>query len=326
MSIPNCLNRARTDGRSGIKAASGAAVTEIERWLCRYEEHLTRFLGLTSASRRQYLAFARQFFTSQFASGEPNWAKINGASVSDFVRQEAARLNNAGRRRPGTAIRSLLRFLVSEGLIAPGLEKAVPCQRQHKHASLPIHLSDDQVKQALKICHADTAIGLRNRAILLLLSRLGIRAGEVIALRLEHIDWIEGKLTIRSSKSLRQRTLPLSREVGSVLAGYLRRGRPKSPSSFLFLRHSGSCGPLTGPSAISQIVRRTLFKAKIELPRKGAHVFRHTAATQMLCRGASFKEIADVLGHKSIETTGIYAKLDLAGLAAVALPWPGGEK
>lgn len=319
-------NRAMEVALSKDGPASVESISEIEQWVCRYDAHLVRFWGLTSATRREYLLFVRRFLTLQFASGAPNWAKLNGVTVADFVRQEAARLNNSGRRRPGTAIRSLLRFLVSEGLISAGLEKAIPCLRQHKHASLPVHLSDVQITEVLNACRCDTPLGLRNRAVLLLLARLGIRAKEVTALRLEDLDWIEGKLVIRSSKSLRERSLPLSREVGNALVAYLRHGRPSSPSRFVFLRHTGCCTPLTTSGAVTQIVRRTLRRANIELPRMGAHVFRHTAATQMLCRGATFKEIADVLGHKSIETTGIYAKLDLAGLAAVSLPWPGGEK
>jgi integrase len=155
---------------------------------------------------------------------------------------------------------------------------------------------------------------------------LALRAKEVISLRFEDIDWIEGTLKIRSGKSLRERSLPLSKDVGQALAKYLREGRPKSSSQFVFLRHIPPHRPFATSGAVSSIAKHAFIRAGIRFPRMGAHLFRHTAATQMICRGASFKEIADILGHKSIETTGIYAKLDMTSLASVVLPWPGGVK
>ncbi|SRR6266849_3691093 len=191
--------------------------TEVRSWLSRYDQYLDHFLSLSVKTRQRYLFFATRFLTPQFPSGKPDWSKLNGAVVADAVRQEAERHQNHGRRVPATAIRSLLRFLVTQGVISSGLEHAIPRQRVYQHASLPIHLTDDQITRALNTCRTDTAMGLRNRAILLLLSRFGLRAKEVISLRLEDMDWVEGKLKIRSSKSLRERTLPLPNDVGQAL-------------------------------------------------------------------------------------------------------------
>ena len=300
--------------------------TEIHQWLCRYDQYLGHFLNLTTKHRRRHLFFATRFLTSLFPSGKPDWLKLNGDVVAKFVRQDAEQRINSGRRTPAMAIRSLLRFLVAQGVISSGLEYAIPRYQVHRHASLPVHLTDDQISLTLKTCCTDTAIGLRNRAILLLLSRFGLRAKEVMSLRLEDVDWTEGKLKIRSSKSLRERTLPLPNDVGKALVNYLRSGRPRSASRVFFLKHTPPYDPFSTSGTISVIVQRALKRAGIKLTRMGAHVFRHTAATQMLRLGSSFKEIADVLGHKSIDTTAIYAKLDLAGLAEIALPWPGGVK
>lgn len=302
------------------------ATPDVQRLVTCYDEYLRRVQGLADETRRRYLPFAARFLTWQFEAGTPDWSRLDGESVAGFLRREAARLKTPGHRAPLTAIRSLLRFLVFKGFIAAGLEGAVPRWRRYRHASLPVHLSDNQITMTLDTCRCDSATGLRDRVILLLLSRLAVRAKEVISLRFEDIDWIEGTVKIRSSKSLRERSLPLTKDVGQALANYLREGRPKNPSRFVFLQHVSPHHPLATSGAISYIVRQAFTRAGLKLPRMGAHVFRHSVATKMICSGASFKEIADILGHKSIDTTGIYAKLDVASLASVVLPWPGGLK
>lgn len=209
------------------RPACSQSTPTVERLLRSYDEYLSRLLGLADETRRRYLPFAERFLTWQFPVETPDWNRLDGDSVASFVRREGARQKNTGHRAPLTAIRSLLRFLVFEGLIAPGLESAVPRWRRYRHASLPVHLSDHQVTLTLDTCPGDTAIGLRDRAILLLLSRLAVRAKEVISLRLEDIDWVEGTLTIRSKKSLRERSLPLTQDVGHAVLRYVgKRARP----------------------------------------------------------------------------------------------------
>lgn len=162
--------------------------------------------------------------------------------------------------------------------------------------------------------------------MLLLLSRLGLRAKEIVGMQLNDIDWINGSLLVRSTKTHCQRALPLARDVGEALVDYLQHGRPTTASRTVFLTHRAPFLPLKGASAVTSAVKRLLAKAGIERRSSGAHLFRHTAATQMVNRGASFKEVADVLGHQKLQTTTIYAKLDLAALSEVALPWPGGAQ
>ncbi len=149
---------------------------------------------------------------------------------------------------------------------------------------------------------------------------------EVARLQFDDIDWFQGSILIRAGKSHRDRLLPLPEDVGQALLDYLRGNRPVTPHRELFLGHYAPYRPLRTASAITHVVQRLLKRAGIERRSSGAHLFRHTAASQMINRGASFKEIADILGHRSLQTTGIYAKLDLEALSRVALPWPGGAQ
>jgi integrase len=190
--------------------------------------------------------------------------------------------------------------------------------------SLAQHLSDTDISWMLQCCADGTARGARNSAILLLLSRLGLRAKEVASLQLSDVDWVNGSLRIRSSKTHAERLLPLAQEVGEALLAYLRIGRPATLSRHLFLEHTAPYRPLHTASAMTKIVKRLLAKAGMARQSSGAHLFRHTVATQLVNRGASFKDVADALGHQTLQTTGLYAKLDLTALAQVALPWPGG--
>jgi len=160
----------------------------------------------------------------------------------------------------------------------------------------------------------------------LLLAHLGLRAGEVIKLRPDDIDWSNGCLLIRAGKTHRERNLPLPADVGHSLVTYLKDERPRSSERSLFLRARPPFGPLQSSVSITLIVQHFLKRAGVWAPRRGAHFLRHTAATRMVCKGTPFKQIADILGHQSLNSTATYAKLDLESLARVAMPWPGGAQ
>jgi site-specific recombinase XerD len=298
--------------------------TEIDQWLLRYDEYLIQVCGAAASTRRHYRRFARRFLTACFGTAPLDWSSLRAQQVADFVRQEAATKRGHGRKLPSTAVRSLLRFLVLNGELAPGLEGVALSPRQWTHDSIPQRLNPQEVERTLALYAGETPVELRNRAILMLLARLGLRAQEVANLCLDDINWHEARVVIRSTKTHRDRVLPLSKDVGEALAHYLRCGRPASTSRVVFLYVHAPFRPFSDSNAISRIAARALRRAGVTgYARLGAHVFRHTAASQMVNQGANFKDVADVLGHQSLQTTGIYAKLDLATLSEVALPWMG---
>jgi site-specific recombinase XerD len=301
-------------------------IPPIEQWLRAYDTHLEHVAGLALSTRQTYGHLVRRFITACFGVEPPYWAALTAARITTFVSQEAAMRHNAGRKLPAVAVRSFLRFLVFRGDIRPGLEAAALAPPQWKYASLPSRLTPPDVERVLTVSHDGSAISVRNRAILFCLARLGLRAQDVVLLRFDDIDWAEGRLTLRPGKSRRARTLPLPQEVGEALVAYIQGGRPPSASRHVFLRSRPPFRALTS-AAVWAIVRQAFTRAGLVVPPGVAsHIFRHTVASQMVNQGASFKEVADVLGHQSIQTTGIYAKLDLETLAAVALPWGGGTR
>ncbi|HEX4950019.1 MAG TPA: tyrosine-type recombinase/integrase [Blastocatellia bacterium] len=301
--------------------------TTIEIFLAQYRECLVQTLGSAPSTQRQHLLFARRLIEFAFPSGALYWDRLSASQLTQFVTQQTARRNRFGKKGPASSTRVLLRYLVAQGKVRAGLDAAIPKIREWKHAVLPQHLSESETSRLLQAVNDGSVAGLRNYAILLLLARLGLRATEVLHLTLDDIDWQSGSVLIRTQKTRHERTLPLSREVGEALLAYLQAGRPVGVGHrTIFLRHTPPIRPLQDSCAISAVVYRAMKKAGVVRATGRAHLLRHTAATRMVNRGASFKDVADVLGHQSLQTTAIYAKLDLAALAAVALPWPGGAQ
>jgi site-specific recombinase XerD len=301
-----------------------SAATAHDHWLQRYEDYLAHVLGAAVTTQKNYLPIARRLLEACCQDGDVQWDIIPAQAITAFICQEATTRTGGGRAVLIAAVRGFLRFLVFCGELRPGVEAAVPKLRQWTHASLPPCLTAAQVAQVLATCPGSAPYHLRDQAILLLLARLGLRAHEVVTLRLDDIDWRQGHLRLLPGKTHHERLLPLSHEVGEAVARYLRQGRPTSTSRRVFLTCRAPFRPFAGASAITQIAQRAMRRASLpDAPLVGAHIFRHSAASQMVNRGASFKDVADVLGHHSLQTTGIYAKLDLEALAAVALPWMG---
>jgi site-specific recombinase XerD len=192
-------------------------------------------------------------------------------------------------------------------------------------SSVPKFLPAGSVEQVLDHCERDTPEGKRNYAVLLLLARLGLRACEIVSLSLDDIDWGNGLLTVRC-KGGRWAQLPLVSDVGQAIAIYLRSARPHCVCRHVFLRHRAPVRGFADSTTVSSIVRRALIRSGIDSVRKGAHLFRHTLATDLLRNGASLDEIGELLRHRSPNTTAVYAKVDLTALRTLALPWPGGKR
>ena len=320
------LNHSHQVGLIEPPQADSLPETEAQHWLIRYQEYLEKVVGLAPTTRQKYLFFATRLLETISQNGEIEWLAFTADKITAFVQADVAPRKGFGPHGTATAVRSFMRFLVSQGRLSAGLERAIPPIRRWSQAALPQRLSEAEISRLLTICVDQTATARRNYAILLLLSRLGLRAKEVARLQLNDIDWINGSLLIRSSKTHCERVLPLAQDVGEALLSYLQNERPKTTDQDIFMRALAPYRPLKTSATISMTVKRLLARAGIKRQSSGAHLFRHTAATQMVNRGASFKDVADVLGHQQLQTTGIYAKLDLAALSEVALPWPGGAQ
>jgi len=215
-----------------------------------------------------------------------------------------------------------LRFLLTEGKCAGDLGGAIPVLAHWRLSSLPRYLQPEEVEHIITSCESDSPVGRRDRAILLLLARLGLRAGDILRLHLGDIDWEEARIQV-SGKGRRQAWLPLTQEVGHAVVAYLQDGRPRTDTDVLFIRARAPFRAFASHSAISVIVARAMRRAGIKCPSRGAaHVLRHSAASSLLRQGASLQDIAAILRHRSIETTQIYAKVDVPTLRQIAQPWP----
>jgi integrase/recombinase XerD len=240
--------------------------------------------------------------------------------LRDFVIERA---RPHGRRRGETivcAVRSFLRFLVATGRCRDGIPNAVPCFASWKLSSLPRYLEAQVVQRVIDACQPTTPVRRRDRAVLLLLSRLGLRAGDVGHLTFGDIDWHNARVGL-SGKSRRREWLPLPQEVGDAILGYIQHGRPAMKHSCVFLTARAPHRPLRN-GTVSKIADAAIRRAGVEAPSHGAHVFRHSVATAMLRQGALLQSIGAVLRHRSPDTTLQYAKIDFASLAEVAMPWP----
>ena len=300
------------------------APCESEQWLQRFDDHLVQAHGLVVGTRRMYRRYAAAFLAECAGTPTPDWSRLTVPTVAAFVQARASGLCQSSCRNPATATRAFLRFLATHGVVPASIEGAVPTIREWKHARLPRALADDEVQRVLDAIDETRPYGHRDRAILLMLSRLGLRAAEAAALTVKDVDWHNGVVRV-DGKGGRQRRLPLPADVGAALAATLRSRPPASPPDVIFVTARPPYRQLGG-SAVSDIAKRALRRAGVTVPRPGAHIFRHTVASRMVRRDVSMKAVADLLGHARLETTTIYAKLDRETLATIALPWPGGAR
>lgn len=290
-----------------------------------YRMFLSNERGLDRATIYNYSRHIDRFLSERYGTGRVDLGDLQASEITAFVRREAPRFGRGQAAQVVTGLRSFLRFARYRGQIRVDLAAAVPCVANWALAGLPKGLPKGAVEQVLAHCNRSTVTGKRNYAILLLLARLGLRAGEIVAMRLEDMDWERAEITVRSKKGGGWARLPLPADVGKAIAEYLE-GRPRSPYRNLFVRDYAPYTPFVASGPISVLVMKALKKAGVKSARTGAHVFRHTLATKMLKNGASLDEIGQVLRHKDPDTTAIYAKVDIEALRKLALPWPGGVR
>lgn len=290
-----------------------------------FQHYLRQERGLAEATITCYTPVVRAFLAECFPTEIPDFHQLCASDVTGFVKRQAERITTKHVTTVGTALRSFLRHLLHRGAIDTDLAACVPAIATWSLSSVPKFLPAEQIQRVLDSCDRDAAIGKRDYAILLLLAQLGLRAGEVAALRLDDIDWEAGLITIRG-KGKRAAQMPLPVEAGTAMADYLRQARLDCSSRSVFIRGKAPLVGFANSIAICSLVDRALKRAGVESAHRGAHLFRHSLATQMLKQGASLCEIGDLLRHRRPDTTAIYAKVDTVSLRSIALPWPGGDR
>jgi site-specific recombinase XerD len=313
--------------REGVIPAQKRSVPHpraIDRCAAEYERYLREERLLAAATILSYLPFVRCFLKHRFGNGTVRLSRLCPSDIVRFVQRQAHRLHPKRAKLLTSALRSFLHYVRYRGEVTADLAAAVPIVANWSMTSLPRAIEREHVHKLLSSIDRRTPIGLRDYAILLVLSRLGLRSGEVAFLELDDIDWNVGRLSVHGKSGRSE--LPLSAEVGKAIAIYLRRGRPVSTSRRVFLRARAPIRGFRGASGICSLVRHSLKRAGINGPHFGAHQFRHGLATEMLRQGASLSEIGELLRHRHPQTTTIYAKVDINALRTLALPWPGGVR
>jgi site-specific recombinase XerD len=309
---------------TGVVPHPGAEIEEspLQRLQRCFGQYLEQERGLSPATLLNYLPVAGRFLRERFGAGGLRFDQLGSSDINQFVLRHAHTLSPGRAKLMVTALRAFLRFLYLRGDIATPLAASVPSVADWRQSELPKSLDPQAVERVLGSCDRSRVTGQRDYTILLLLTRLGLRAGEVVALTLDDIHWEAGELLLRG-KGAQQDRLPLPHDVGEALATYLQNGRPRCATRRVFVRRHAPHEGFASSVAICTIVRRALERAGLRPPRRGAHLLRHTLATEMLRGGASLAEIGEVLRHRQASTTEIYAKVDLAALRPLAQPWPG---
>jgi len=293
-----------------------------------YEDYLRNQRGLSEKSIYHCWRFADRFLHFRFKGRRPNLSKITPADIARFMQHLISRGKPFRDKTPPTHLRNFFQFLFRSGRTNFNLAPSVPRIAQRHASALPRYLTPEQVETVIAAVKADTAIGRRNYAMVLLMARLGLRAREVIAIQLDDIDWRAGRLLIRGKGQLHDR-MPLPKDVGEALTNYIRQDRVTT-SRALFVRHRTPHMSFIDSQVINDVLRKAFERTGLEPPTPyvGSHILRHSLATNMVRHGASLAEIGEVLRHRARRSTMIYAKLDVEGLRSVAREWPmaGGAK
>ena len=303
-----------------VSRTSAQCLTEEYRTFLRVER------GVAAKTVENYSRYVERFLTDRFGAGQVDLRQLMLTEVMGFVQRTARERNQIYTKGLVIALRSFLRYLHYRGKIETDWPASVPVVAHWRLTGLPKRLPAETVRRILDGCDQTTALGRRDHAILLLLARLGLRAGEIARMQLEDVDWENARLTVRAKKGRGWARMPLPSEVGRAIARYLRHDRPACACRNLFVRIVAPHVPLNNSAVVGLRVRAAMKRAGIQSARKGAHVFRHSLASEMLRQGASLDEIGQVLRHHDHDTTAIYAKVDLNALRRLAVPLPGGAK
>jgi len=307
---------------TGTVAAARTSESPADLLLQQYAHHLADVQGLAPATVRYRLRYAGTMVSHFRVRRLGNFKNWTVERVRRFVVDEGQRWRPSSGQVMASSIRSFLRFLLLHGLIDRDLAAAVPSFANWRLASLPETVNAEELQRLIGGKKPTSPVGLRDRAIAICLIELGIRASDVAGLELEGLDLDNGVLWLRRQKQRQSTGIPISRPVTTAIGTYVRRGRPACSTSSLFVSHRAPRGKAMTPIGVRGVVVRLAAKAGLADRIRGTHVIRHSVASQWIQAGATLKQIADLLGHRSINTASIYAKVDLQALKQVALPWP----
>lgn len=309
--------------QEGRISSMNAPKSRAELVVQKFGNFLSGERALASRTIKNRKTVVTTFLAQRFGQRSFQFSNITPRDLIAFVQKEAVRRRNSI-KTVETALRSFMRYLLFSGLVKQDLSTAIPSAPNRRFTSIPRHLTADQVSRVLASCNRQTRTGRRDYAILLLLARLGLRAGEVEALKLDDIDWTTGTLTVHG-KGGKVCQMPMLHDVGKAISVYLRKDRLSSPDRSLFQRIGAPRHGL-GRTVVGSVVRFALERSGVQSTTRGSHQFRHTIGNQMLAKGASLAEIGEVLRHESPDTTFIYTKVDLGALRPLARHWPGGAR
>jgi integrase/recombinase XerD len=290
----------------------------------RYEDYLLKERGLSTATGSRYWPYIQRFLLERFGDNPMRLYELCPQDTDRFLLSHAHERTPKAAQLMVSAMRSFLRFLFRYGETKCDLSTAVPAVVAWRLSDVPKYIKPEEIESLLESCDRSSSVGRRNYSILLLIARLGLRAGEIVALELGDISWRTAEFTIRGKGQFRDR-LPLPQSVGEALAIYLKTDRPKCSTRKVFVRMRAPYRGFKDSSTVSTIVRRAVEKSGLITPTKGAHLLRHSLATGMLRKGASMVEIGELLRHRSPNSTEIYAKVNIEGLRSIVRIWPGKE-
>ena len=306
-------------GRAGVVSATDPALVTASEpaLLTAFRDWMQHHRGVTETTLRIYGRIVTQAL--QVLGEDPQSYDARG--LRSFVLEGSQRHGSSKAKLVMTAMRTFVRYLVAQGRCRAALVDAIPTIARWRLATLPRYLPAGDVERIVAACDPSTPVGARDRAILLLLARLGLRAGDIAALGRADLNWDQATISV-CGKGRRAVHLPLPQDVGDAILHYLRHGRPPVDADPLFLRATAPWGGLAIHGTVSSIVERAIQRAGVESTSRGAHVLRHSAATELLRQGVSLDTIGALLRHRSVETTALYAKVDVTRLREIALPWP----
>lgn len=314
------LGHLRTEGliASPTPTLDDSPLTSLEN---RYKDYLRKERGLSKDTAIRYWPILRRFLIERFGDSPMRLWQLGSQDINSFLLRHAHETTPKVAQLMVTAMRSFFRFLFRYGETKHDFSAVVPTVPTWRLTEVPKYLKPNELESLLEGCDRTTSVGRRDYSILLLIARLGLRAGEVVALKLDDINWRTAEITVRGKGQFRDR-LPLPQDVGEALAVYLRNDRPTCRSRRVFIRMRAPYRGFKHSSTVSTIVIRAMQSSGLNAPSKGAHLLRYSLATGMLRNGASMNEIGELLRHRSPNSTEIYAKMDIEGLRSIAQPWP----